>query len=245
MTETIAEMARREADEAERETDEPGEPGETDEPGEATAPDEPDAPAVPPNLPPGPPSEAAIDRAVKELDKASDAYVRKVTTIQARTPLGLIECPLCPVPGFVPDTPIGDVPPEQRLAVMSVLGEGLPVEQRQSEHLRTCDTCDGLGMLATGSRRPGFAETMCEACQGNGFIDSRHERAALDVAPPPQVMAPPSGYPLPAPVLASPTPGQVTQGGYSFSPTPGGSADPYGRMPGHPLWGQPIDAGGI
>jgi hypothetical protein len=245
MSETIAEVARREADEAEREDDTPLEPDDNLEPEPEREPGDDGAERVPPNLPPEPPSDAAAERALKEIDRASETYVRKVTAVQARTPLGLLECPLCPIPGFVPDQAMGEIAPEQRLAVLSVLGEGMPVEQVQNPHLHTCESCDGLGMVATGSKRPGFTEVMCETCQGNGFVDTRHLQARQDVIPPPPPLSPPSVYSLPAPVIASPLPGQVSQGGYSFSPTPGGSADPYGRMPGHPLWGQPVEAGGI
>lgn len=207
---------------------------------------EPDDDAPPPE--PGPastPDDAAITRAVNTLEREADKYTRKVQKIVADAQLGLLECPLCPVAGFVPTGGVLEVDPGMKLAILSLIGEGAPVEQIQGEQYSACDVCAGLGMLATGSKRGGFTEAMCEPCQGKGFIDARHKQAEIDAAPPIPVIGPPGVIPLPPPLGPQATMPLVTQGGYSFSPLPGAASDPHGRMPGHPLWGQPAEMGGL
>lgn len=245
MSETITEIANREAEDAEFEPDEDGEPDvppdDTPEPDEDGEPDEDTAPAAPAE----PPSDVAAERALKQIDRAGDAYTRKVASIQRETPLGLVECPLCPIPGYVSEAGGGPPSPEQRLAVFTVLGEGLPTEYVPSPHLHKCETCDGQGFLATGSKRPGKADVDCHDCMGSGYIDAR-QQAALGVVTGPTT----PGLPLPAPTPYADQPtglhaSQITQGGYSFTLVPGAAPDQHGRLAGHPLWGSPLDAGGL
>jgi hypothetical protein len=231
MTESISELVEREAADAERDDDETtaanaGSPAEPGAPAAVEA-DE----AAPAEPAPEAPSDAAAEKALATIDKGAE--------------LGLRECPLCPIPGFVPAEPDPDVSPQQRLAVLSLLGEGMPVEYSPADNLHACEKCAGLGFLATGSNRDGFRDVECPECQGKGYVNEDH-RAALGIVRPP----PTPGFPPPAPVPYADQPtglhgGPVIQGGHSFQLVPGGSPDQHGRLPGHPLWGQDVAAGGF
>jgi len=191
------------------------------------------------------PTEAALERAVREVERAGDSYVEHVQAIQHEAELGLVECPLCPVPGFVPEMPMLDIPPDQRMAVLTVMGEGLGVTAPDHPTLHRCQGCDGWGLLTTGSRRTEFQTSPCPRCGGNGYMDDALLQAQADARlssglPPDADQLPPA----PAQNHAVPTP-TVTQGGHTFPVVLGGALDQFGRMAGHPLWGQPIEAGGL
>lgn len=186
-----------------------------------------------------------VEAALKRLEGLGDAYVETVGLIQAETDLGLVECPVCPVPGFVPAEPRLGMPEEQRQAVLAILEAPVPEQLAQHPDLESCPDCGGGGFMATGSHREGYTDRPCPRCGGNGYVDKRVEQALEDSRPPDpsrNVVVPP---PPPSASLVPPMAGQVTQGGYAFYPTPGGASDPFGRIAGHPLWGQPADVGGI
>lgn len=245
MSESVIEVANREADEAERDIAEQMTPDiEPDtEPDTEPEPDvEPDTePGVEPNLP----SDAAAERALKQIDKAGDAYTKKVQTIQQATPLGLVECPLCPIPGFVLDGAPAEASDDQIAAVLSVLGLTGPASYPQSPQHSTCPTCEGGGFLATGSKREGKKDIDCPECMGNGYRNAVYEAelgtlrsAEGQLTVPPSVAVDPS-------VNGSTGYVPITQGGHTFTLVPGGAPDQIGRLAGHPLWGMPAERGGI
>jgi hypothetical protein len=238
MSETVAELVNREAAQAERDDDE------TTEPAAPNLPPEPDEPPEDP-APSGPPSEAAIERALKQIDKAGDAYVKKIDGIQTVAQLGLVECPLCPIPGFVSEMPPPEHDPAQVEAITNYLGLTGPPSYVQSPNHTTCTACDGLGALATGSRRDGFRDVQCEECMGNGYIDLRHRAEMNGLHSPTGHLVTLPAYAAPAAVPEPMAPGLVSQGGYQFTLSPGGASDPVGRIAGHPLWGMPAEAGGF
>jgi hypothetical protein len=242
---TIKELADAEADRAEAEDDDT-EPDADPDAEPDTDDTDPDAEPEPdPAAEPEPINELQLDRAMSDIEQAGDSYTEHVKAIQHETPLGLVECPLCPVPGFVSENPMPEIDPNQRAAVLWVMGEGQQREKTPHPNLHRCDACDGDGLLPTGSRRPEFAEQPCPKCGGNGYVDRVAEQAMADarLAAP----LPPDFDQVPAPHPtnnAVPTP-TVTQGGHTFPLVLGGAPDQLGRLPGHPLWGQPIQMGGL
>jgi hypothetical protein len=245
MSETIVEMARREAEEAEREAFERMEvDAEADAETEADAEE---APYLGPesDVDPEPPSDKAIERALTMIEKAGDAYVKKVTTIQARTDLGLVECPLCPVPGFVSDPAPPEFDPAQLDAVRNYLGLDAPPAYQANQNYSACATCDGWGMVATGSKRPGYTDAECPDCLGKGYRDTRFDQALADTRSPlaPGAFPPPAFMPPDQPTGLKPS--RIFQGGIEFELIPGGAPDQHGRLAGHPMWGMPIEQGGL
>jgi hypothetical protein len=245
MTETTTEIVEREAAEAELELAGELEPDADLEPEPEPEPEGEPEPEPEPEPAGAPASDADAERVLKRIERAADKYVRNVAELSGNAGLGLRECPLCPIPGFVPEQADPNPDPAVRLAVMSAIGEGLPPTYPPSPHLHMCEPCDGTGCLATGSRRAGFTDVECEVCMGRGWNDDRHAQAMNDVADTG------AGIPLPAPAPgfgttpASAYPSAVTQGGITFTLVPGGVPDPHGRLPGHPYWGQPIETGGL
>jgi hypothetical protein len=213
---------------------------------------EPDAPAVPPSPPRGPAERRPRSSAPSHRNwtRPSDAYVqqgdRRFSDRARRSACSSARC--APCRASCPATADRRrCQPEQRLAgderasgkasPLSSAKASSPAQLRDVRRAR--DARDGL------DGGPGFAEAMCEACQGNGFIDARHvQRAALDVAPRrrPVMAAAASATRYRRPMLASPAPpsGQVSQGGYSFSPTPGGSGRPVRPHAGAPAVGPAV-----
>lgn len=245
MSETISELVEREAAAAEAEE---LEPNESTEPASEPEPDEELEPAagVAGELEssPEPPSDVAAERALDAIGKAAQQYTAKVAKIQAATPLELVECPLCPVPGYVQVPRRDDLPEHVLLAVETYLA-GPDTGMRQHPNLERCDTCDGWGNMTTGSRA-GMVQQPCPDCNGQGYRD---KRTALELER--MNGSPSSSATSSAPAPVSPaafgeaTAGAITQGGFTFVPIPGASSDPAGRIAGHPLWGLHRDAGGI
>jgi hypothetical protein len=245
MSESIAELARQEAEAAEAEYPDRDEESELEtetEPEPDT--DEDQEPGVPPNLPPEEPSDAMMERIGRELDKEAQRHAKAVAKIMGDQMSDLLECPLCVTPGYVTSQP-PELDDMERLAVLSYIGEGGEPRLVQHPELYRCEFCDGWGDVETGSRR-GTITVACPECDGRGYKDRRTERelAVLNGGTA-QPVSPPASYNTPAPATGGYEPGQITQGGFTFPPTPGASPDPAGRMPGHPLWGLPHEAGGL
>lgn len=182
-----------------------------------------------------PASDALMEQIGKQLDKEGDRHAKAVARIMGDSMGDLVTCPLCITPGYVTVVPPPDFDPYQRQAVLAAMGDDADPELRPHPNRRRCSTCDGWGDLTTGSRKNTTAVDGCPTCMGNGWIDSAAEQAMRDAQPLPA--------PLGAPGVTSPS--QVTQGGYTFALSPGGSSDPAGRLAGHPLWGLPAETGGV
>lgn len=245
MSESVVEMALREADAAEREALERQESDGPDVPERVAIESEALADDTEQESAPEPPSDAAAERALKQVEKAGDAYTRKVETIQRDTPLGLVECPLCPIPGFVLDPAPPEFDPGQVAVVTDYLGLTGEQSYPPSTHLTTCPTCAGFGFLATGSKRPGHTDVTCDDCMGNGYIDGRQQLVPPNALHSPEgVLTAPPYRPYPS-ANAAAAPASVTQGGHVFPLIQGGAPDQIGRLAGHPLWGMPAEAGGV
>ena len=246
MSPSIIEMAQAEAEQAETEyPDTETEPVAPNLPPEGEPAPDPEPEPDPEPAPVEPPSDVAAEKALERITKRGDTYVRDIMKIQAETPLGLVECPLCPIPGFVSEHPDPDVDPMQRLAVMTVLGEGLPPELHQHPNYRPCEDCGALGLMKTGSKRAGFEEEPCPKCGGHGRVDLTMERAQADARAGdnfPPVYGQAQTAAVGAANGSAPT---ITQGGHTFTMIPGGSPDPSGRLAGHPLWGLDPALGGF
>lgn len=243
---TIKELADAEAERAEAEHPDDDDQADAEREHEHDDDDQGDAAKTAPPAEPDPlPDQPSVDAAVRSVEQAADDYTAHVHAVQELTPLGLVECPLCPVAGFVPDVPQADVDPLRRQAVLAAMGDEVPPDKPHHPNYHRCDGCDGWGMLPTDSRRVEFAEEACPKCQGQGRVDRTVEEAQRIA----QAADQPAGLgtiPVPAPT-GPPMPGAtlVTQGGYSFPYVPGGAPDQIGRLAGHPLWGQAAEAGGL
>lgn len=198
-----AEAVESESTEDENPDAEPVEPIEPDDTDEEEAEEaEPSALAVVEN----------IDKALTAEQKRHANALRKALGEQWEH---FAQCPLCQVDGYAMPYQPGEIGPEQRDAIMTVMGESGPTRSATHPTKIRCDACDGWGKLYTGSRDPAYEFDACVKCAGSGTMDKivADERAGLAV---------------------------VTQTRYPWdepAPTVMPNADKWGRHMGHPDYG--------
>jgi hypothetical protein len=107
----------------------------------------------------------------RKIEQSFSTYSRAVERNLADDATDFIRCPLClgATPGFVNRHAAGRIPAEQADVVKKFLGLARPVDYPASSQHRQCDSCKGLGKVATGSQVPGKEIIMCGVCSGNGF----------------------------------------------------------------------------
>src|SRR5258706_15969541 len=107
-------IAEREAAVAEAEP----EPEETEPEQEPEPDDEQESEAVAPAL-----SEKQIEARMRAMDRESDRHRENVSKIMGDDFAAWLDCPLCPIPGYVPQPDGSPVDPLQRAAVLAAMGE--------------------------------------------------------------------------------------------------------------------------
>jgi len=182
---------------------------EPDENGDASA-------VAPPAL-----DDREIEKRLTALGKEATRHSNRVSEIMGEDAQVLTVCPLCPpvTPGFVFP---GDVDPDVRDRVLETLGMGAPADYATDPEAETCDVCNGLGQLVTGSRVSGQETRPCAKCVAKGWTtESERQMWATRTAatPPPAI-----------------TPTTVNSTGNVEQPLPG--SDMYGRPAGHPNYGK-------
>lgn len=188
---TAAEIVERDTTAAEADPEpEPTEPEPVPEPE-----DDDDPQAVSPAL-----SERQIEARMRAMDRESDRHKTNVAKIMGDDFAGWLECPLCPVPGYVPMPDGSPVDPLQRAAVLTAMGEEPEPELRTDPNKVVCEVCDGWGEVLTGGKTPTNAKGLCPGCQGAGAKPAN--------LPPPHVQPPTALSPVapPAPSGIVPMP---------------------------------------
>ena len=150
--------------------DEPTSPDEADT--EPTSPDEPDERVATPDEQPQGLTEKEIEQAHKKLAKLRETTAGRVSDIMGEAALGLIPCPACSdvAPGFVWHPDAGPVSDEAATGMRQLLGIGTPQQLKRHSAFQTCDACDGEGFIDTGSRREGYESAVCPGCSGKGYL---------------------------------------------------------------------------
>lgn len=200
--------AEAEAAEAENPDEETVEPIEPDEPDEEEQADEEEPPAEPSSL-----------ATVQEIDKALTAEQKRHAKALAKA-LGpqwadFEQCPLCQVDGYAMAYGAGEIGPEQRAAILAVMGDADVPDYKDHPTEGRCDTCDGWGEMTNGSRREGQGLSACPDCFGTGHKGK--------VVPQPNVFT---------------LPQTAEQGAWQPPPPPSApNVDTWGRPMGHPDWG--------
>jgi hypothetical protein len=157
--------------------DEPGHddldsgPNDEDAEEDAQTPDDPQPDKTKPEQPQAL-SEKQLEARLKRLDKASQTWRERVGTIMEDDAAMLMPCPLCEqiIPGFVMPTP---ATPERFPAVRTFMGDAEPQEWQQDPNTRTCQTCDGMGEVKTGSKVQSQTTLVCTDCGGKGWQGAR------------------------------------------------------------------------
>jgi hypothetical protein len=184
---TIAERARAEADEAERE--------EADKEAEQEAEHEEEAEhEAQPETEPAPSSQKAVADAGKKLEAEAARHDKRVREIMGDDFEITRPCPACFTPGFVFDPEVAPMPEETREAILAFLGDDGGPKFKAHPDLEMCSYCDGYGELTTGSRNPGALTEICPRCSRQGYV-------AKNSAPSPNGQ-PPAWVPPPPPAPA-------------------------------------------
>jgi len=128
-------------------------------------------------------SEAEIERQGQALDRATKAYIHKLTTALGPDLGEWHACPMC-VDGF-PGIRMAVMPQGEQLARIKVeIGEDPDPDLAGDPYSRRCDHCDGYGKVSTGSRISGQKSAQCYDCKGRGWIPvgSERESGAITVS---------------------------------------------------------------
>lgn len=103
------------------------------------------------------PEELSERLELEQLEKARQAYAKKVNAIRGEG-RELPPCPACDGIGF------------------DLTGGGPPVQLKPHQHFRECHECDGVGKVLTGSHVPELETADCPGCGARGYV-------SLQVAP--------------------------------------------------------------
>ena len=211
MSQSIAELARLEAEAAEAEDDTPDEDADDELEGdqEDEQEDEPEAVAA------VPPTDVLADKAFEKIERAAATYRRAVEKSWEGLDLGLQPCPCCKIPGLVFPYQ-GDQSDDiiTRTMVDEYFGQSKPTLEADPAYVR-CDACDGWGKRSTPSRVSGNNEIMCSVCAGTGH----REQAQIDAQRAVTAYAQSNGEPP------------------AWTPPPNAPMDEFGRPAGHPHYG--------
>lgn len=206
----VTELAEEEAAAAEAENPdaEPVEPLDPPEPDEDEAAEDAETPSEPSSL-------TNVENIDKALDAEQKRHAKALAELFGDQWDDFAMCPLCQVDGYAVPYGPGEVSPEQREAILTVMGEGGGPKFASHPSEVRCPECDGWGEMLNGSRRAEQATSACQKCMGTGHLD-RSQLAAAAPAPAPPVY--PWTEPEPAPAAQS-------------------FGDEWGRPVGHPDYG--------
>lgn len=166
---------------------EPDQPSEDDEEGEAEQAETPSEPEPEPvAIDAQPSSQAEMERIGKQLDNEAKRHEKAVARIMGEDFVSMIPSPLDYTPGYLWNPAIVPVPENVKAMVLGLFGMQADAELRDDPDKRTCEVCDGLGMLKTGSRAPSQDALPCSHCQGKGWVQIIKPPAAVAPLPPPQ-----------------------------------------------------------
>lgn len=166
-------------------------PSEDDEAAEAAeAEEEPEAAEQGDDEPEAAVTDVEIEKATKKLEAEATRHANRISEIMGEAAQALLPCELCaPItPGFRFPVPVmGDALERVRIAI------GLPdlSNYREAKDARTCDDCDGLGKVLTGSHVPTRDVKDCSRCKGAGWLQVGSQPENGNVTGPLAAVAPP------------------------------------------------------
>lgn len=172
----VAQLAREEADAAEREEEEAA---------EAEA--EPTSPEPEPEPEPEPtaakrPTDKQIEAKMTAAGKSAQRYATQFAEMIGADEDTLSPCPCCDVPGFF-FVNRGPLDPEREQAVRAAMGEADVRDLEPAKGVVECEMCKGRGQLRRPTRVLDQVVAVCPTCNGFGW---HGEQQQTTFAPPPQ-----------------------------------------------------------
>jgi len=176
-----------------------------------------------------PGTEQLLREQSKKLDKETKRHVTALGNILGDSAVDTLPCPLCfgGLQGFVYPQDAASLSDEARMAALSFLGLGAPLEDeppplKEAEGVVMCDRCDGWGKLVYPTRNPHVETQNCPKCSGQGYVA--------------QPAAPTNVQPLPTSYVPTTSSSAATAGACPLCGAPG--------MAGQPHWCAPPQAVG-
>jgi hypothetical protein len=122
-------------------------------------------------------SEKDLEKTFAKLDREAQRHKGRIEEIMGEDAAMLVPCVLCEplMPGFVMPSP---KTPERFPAVRAFMGDAEPQAWEQDPNTRTCQTCDGMGEVKTGSKVQSQTTLVCTDCGGKGWQGQRPAVAA-------------------------------------------------------------------
>lgn len=114
-------------------------------------------------------SDAQIEDIYKKLNTQTRANATRISTILGDEAVNFDTCPMCSyfnTPGFVYS---GQLPADLTEHILHLLNQHAPSEYIADTHSETCASCNGLGMVLSGSRAPGQELLPCAECSAKGW----------------------------------------------------------------------------
>ena len=122
--------------------------------------------------PPEPLKDVEMEKAFKKIEGSFNTYKAAVERNIGDDVTDWLFCPLCAsgaVPGFFNRHDLGRVPEDVKSNVMTVLGFARETEYPEARGINTCEGCNGLGKVSTGSRVAEHMTITCPSCKGFGY----------------------------------------------------------------------------
>ena len=115
-------------------------------------------------------SDAQIEDIYKKLNTQTRANATRISTILGDEAVNFDTCPMCSyfnTPGFVYS---GQLPADLTEHILHLLNQHAPSEYIADTHSETCASCNGLGMVLSGSKAPGQELLPCVECGSKGWV---------------------------------------------------------------------------
>lgn len=110
-------------------------------------------------------------------------YANAVGKIYEEQANDYLPCPLCndAPAGFVHPASVGKFPDEVVGAVMTILGQTQAGDVPDDPYSHPCSTCQGWGVVRTGSRVPNQDVRGCLDCRGLGYQPNENTGQTIDL----------------------------------------------------------------
>ena len=168
---------------------------------------------APPAAPP-----MSMEKQIKAMGNESARHEKRVREILGEGHEDWTDCPLCPIPGFVPPFDSEGPDADAIRGAVAAYFDGGELPYPESTESEVCPTCEGWGQVKTGSKAPNHAAKICTPCGGNGWVMKQTNTNAAAYVP------------VPGEVTVYPQPDANGQGAPDVFGRPWGHRD-YGVLP--------------
>ncbi len=125
-------------------------------------------------------TEALMEDGLKKAEREAIAHAERLAKYFGPLFGNLVPCPLCPpiLAGWRFPVPPDKMDPAQVAAVRTAIGLPEFSNLHRDTYAGTCDKCEGLGQVLSGSQVRGKEALTCYQCKGRGGMPTATARAA-------------------------------------------------------------------